>query len=104
MSWLVKAGPSFWATLQPLRSTYSHEQVVEIILIVKDCIRELEEKGHVDVSGWHDHRLVRSPFADGCHFEFHIYYDDVLVLYFKLERKRAIRMVGIYPHQSIPDN
>ena len=93
MSWLVKAGPSFWATLQPLRSTYSHEQVVEIILIVKDCIRELEEKGHVDVSGWH-----------GCHFEFYIYYDDFLVLYFKLERKRAIRMVGIYPHQSIPDN
>lgn len=98
----VKASDRFWLTLNPLRSKYTHDQIVEIICIVKDAIRELADKGYVDEAGWADHVLVRRPFADGCHFEFHIYDDDVLVVYFKRESKRTIRMVGIYDHDSIP--
>ena len=98
----VLASDHFWLTLNPLRRKYSHEQIVEIILIVKEAILELEEKGYVDEAGWNDHRLVRRPFADGSHFEFHIYDDDVLVVYFKRERKHMIRMVGIYDHSTLP--
>ena len=30
--------------------------------------------------------------------------DDVLVVYFRREAKRTIRMVGIYDHDTIPDD
>lgn len=97
----VKASDRFWLTLKPLRRKYSHGQIVEIIGIVKDAIRELADKGYVDEAGWDDHMLVRRPFADGCHFEFHIYDDDVLAVYFRRESKRAIRMVGVYNHETL---
>lgn len=98
----VKASDHFWLTLNPLRRKYSRTQIIEIIGIVKEAIRELADKGYVDEAGWGDHALVRRPFADGCHFEFHIYDDDVLVVYFKREARRTIRMVGIYDHSTIP--
>ena len=62
---------------------------------------ELQEKGHVEYAGLSDHKLTKYPCNDGNHFEFHIHDDDVLVVYFKRERKRVIRMVGVYPHESI---
>ena len=71
-------------------------------MTIKDCIRELEESGHVRLAGWNEHALSKPPFNDGSHYEFHIYDDDVLVVYFKRERKRTIRMVGVYDHTSIP--
>ena len=92
----------FWLTANKLKTKYSHEQFVEIILIIKEAIDELSEKGYVDVVGWNDHLLQYPPFADGCHFAFHIYDDDVLVVYFKRESKNRIRMVGIYDHGSLP--
>ncbi|WP_172135520.1 hypothetical protein [Adlercreutzia sp. ZJ473] len=100
--YLVKASDRFWLGLKPLRRKYTREQIIEIIGIVKDAIRELADKGYVDEAGWDDHPLVHRPFADGCHFEFHIYDDDVLVIYFKRESKRIIRMVGIYDHDTLP--
>lgn len=99
----VRVSDHFWLTAKPLKQKYTHEQFVEIINIVKDAIRELADKGYVDESGWDDHLLVRRPFADGNHFEFHIYDDDVLVVYFKRESRHVIRMVGIYNHESLPD-
>lgn len=78
--------------------------MVEVTGIAKECIRGLQEKGFVDVGGWGDHRLIKSPFAEGWHFEFHIYDDDVLVVYFKVERKGTIRMLGIHTHKTIPSD
>ena len=46
--------------------------------------------------------LACQPFADGNHFEFHIHDDDVLVVYFKRERRHVIRMVGVFDHRSLP--
>lgn len=98
----VKAGRDFWNTLDPLRRKYSKSQFVEIVQIVKDCIRELQECGEVTENGWASHVLERAPFNDGLHYEFHIFDDDVLVVYLKRERKMVIRMVGVYDHESIP--
>ncbi len=92
----------FWRTAEKLKGKYTRSQFIEIIMIVKETIDELTEKGYVDETGWNDHLLAKKPFADGNHFEFHIYDDDVLVIYFKRERKRRIRMVGIYDHDSLP--
>ena len=91
----------FWRTAEKLKSKYTHSQFIEIIMIIKEAINELAEKGYVDEVGWHDHLLVKKPFADGNHFEFHIYDDDVLVVYFKRESRKHIRMVGIYDHESL---
>lgn len=102
MRWEVRASGVFWDTLKPLRESYGRDQMVTIILTIKECIEELAEKGYVDVNGWADHILVKRPYADGCHFEFHIHDDDVLVVYFKVERKRRIRMVGVFTHETIP--
>lgn len=98
----VKASDHFWLTLKPLKLKYTRDQIIEIIGIVKEAIAELADKGYVDEAGWNDHLLVKRPFADGSHFEFHIYDDDVLVVYFKRESKRVIRMVGIYDHSTLP--
>lgn len=102
MAWTVKVPPRFWETLKVLRPKYTHEQMVEIILSLKECIQELASYGHIEETGWNEHVLRRSPFADGNHIEFHIFDDDVLVVYFKVERNRTIRMVGVYDHESIP--
>lgn len=98
----VRAGADFWSSLDALRPKYTREQFIEIVRTVKDCIRELQATGHVGESGWSEHALKKSPYGDGSHFEFHTYDDDVLVVYFKRERKRVIRMVGVYDHASLP--
>lgn len=100
----VRASRDFWASLDALRPKYTHDELAEIIRTIKACLHELEEKGYVDENGWNEHRLERSPFGDGNHFEFHIHDDDVLVVYFKRERHRVIRMVGIYDHENIPSH
>ena len=98
----VVAGEHFWSTLGALKGKYSKEQIAEIVGIVKECIRELQEIGRIEETGWSEHLLRRRPFADGNHFEFHIFDDDVLVVYFKRVKGRKIRMVGIYDHEGIP--
>ena len=100
--YIVKAGRDFWRTLDPLRHKYTRSQFIEIVGIVKDCIYELQECGEVTENGWALHVLRKTPFDDGLHYEFHIFDDDVLVVYFKREHKRVIRMVGVYDHDSIP--
>ncbi len=98
----VKAGRDFWRTLDPFRRRYSRSQFIEIVGIVKGCIRELQERGEVTESGWATHMLEKAPFGDGLRYEFPIFDDDVLVVYLKRERRRVIRMVGVYDHRSIP--
>jgi len=100
----IKISNRFWETAKVLRGKYTHEQFAEIISIIRDCINELAEKGFVDENGWNDHRLAKAPFDDGSHYEFHIFDDDVLVVYFRRERNRTIRMVGVYDHETIPKN
>lgn len=100
----VKVSDHFWQTAKALRGKYTHEQFAEIISIIRDCIRELAEKGFVDENGWHDHLLTKPPYADGAHYEFHVFDDDVLVVYFRRERNRVIRMVGAYDHDTLPSN
>lgn len=73
-------------------------------MIVKGAIDKPSMKGHADEAGWNDRMLIRKPFADGNHFEFHFYNDDVLMVYFKRESKKRIRMVGIYDHESLPNS
>lgn len=104
MNWNVKASPHFWRTALPLKEKYTHEQFASIIRFIREAICELAAKGRVEESGWRDHPLERSPFGDGNHFEFHTFDDDVLVVYFRREAKRTIRMVGIYDHDTIPDD
>lgn len=102
MTWQVKTTPSFWRTVKELKPDYSREEHADILRSIDDCIRELEEKGSVEETGWSEHELRRYPFDDGGHFEFCIYNDDILVVYFRVLRKRTIRMVGVYSHRSIP--
>lgn len=104
MSWNVKASVDFWATVRPFRDRYPEREYIAIIKTIREAIDELAATGHVSESGWNEHRLSKSPFDDGSHFEFHIHDDDVLVVYFKRERKRVIRMVGVYDHRSIPSD
>lgn len=102
MSWHVKASMDFWKTVRPFKDKYPEKEYLSIIKTIREAIEELAEKGHVEECGWAEHVLERPPYADGCHFEFHIHDDDVLVVYFKRERNRVIRMVGVYDHASIP--
>ena len=98
----VRAGRDFWNTLTPLRPKYTRGQFAEIIRIIKACIAELAQHGYVDENGWAEHMLEKSPFNDGLHYEFHVFDDDVLVVYLKREQRRVIRMVGVFDHESLP--
>ena len=99
--WQVKAARAFWETVRPFKEKYPEREYLAIIRTIREAIRELQEKGHVEDTGWSEHVLERQPFADGNHFEFHIH-DDVLVVYFKRERRHVIRMVGVFNHRSLP--
>ena len=90
MSWTVKASAAFWETVRPFRDKYPRQEYVEIIKTIRQ------------ETGWNEHRLELSPYNDGQHFELHVHGDDVLVVYFKRERKHIIRMVGVYDHRAIP--
>lgn len=98
----VKVPSSFWRTMLALKPKYTHEEYVEAVIAVKECIAELERNGIIAENGWDDHVLVRPPYADGKHREAHTYDDDVLVVYFIRERNRRIRMVGVFNHENIP--
>ncbi|NGM16776.1 hypothetical protein GMI70_01905 [Eggerthellaceae bacterium zg-893] len=102
MTWDVRASADFWATVRPFKDVYPEKEYLAIIKTIREAIAELAETGRVSEAGWNEHRLAKSPFDDGNHFEFHIHDDDVLVVYFKRERRRVIRMVGVYSHRSIP--
>lgn len=99
--WKVKASIDFWKTVAPFKEKYSKAEYIFIIKIIREAILELQEKGHVEYAGLSDHQLTKYPYNDGNRFEFHIHDDDVLVVYFKRESKRVIRMVGVYSHESI---
>lgn len=98
----VRAGRDFWNTLTPLRPKFTREQFAEIIRTIKACIAELAQHGYVDENGWAERMLEKSPFNDGLHYEFHVFDDDVLVVYLKREQRRVIRMVGVFDHGSLP--
>lgn len=100
--WTVRASADFWETVKPFKDKYSHAEYVAIIKTIREAIEELKRTGHVEEAGWNEHVLRQPPYGDGLHFEFHIHDDDVLVVYFKRERKRVIRMVGVYDHETIP--
>ena len=98
----VKVPSNFWRTMLDLKPKYSHKEFVEAVNAVKDCIAELARTGMIEEAGWDDHVLVKPPYNDGQHREAHTYDDDVLVVYFIREKRRVIRMVGVFDHRSIP--
>ena len=100
----VRTGRHFWSTLGALRGKYTLEQYSELENMIKACIRELQKTGSVEEFGWSEHVLRKPPFADGIHIEFHTNDDDVLVVYFRREERRVIRMVGVYDHASLPNS
>ena len=99
--WQVKASVDFWKSVAPLKEKYPQREYISIIKTIREAILELQEKGHVEQTGWAEHKLTGYPYGDGNHFEFHIHDDDVLVVYFKRERKQVIRMVGVFSHDTI---
>ena len=76
----------------------------ELVNMIKACIRELQKTGSVEEFGWSEHVLRKPPFADSNHIEFHTYDDNVLVVFFRREERRVIRMVGVYDHASLPNS
>lgn len=100
--WTVKVPHRFWETLARLKPKYSRQQMIEIIQTIRDCIEELAQCGEISETGWAEHNVVKPPYSDGMHYEFHIFDDDVLDVYFKRESRMVIRMVGVYDHKGIP--
>lgn len=101
MTWSVRADKAFWATVKPFREKYPRREYLAIIKTIHEAIEELHATGYVRECGWNERVLRYFPFGDGCHFEFHIHDDDVLVVYCKRERNRVIRMIGVFDHENI---
>ena len=98
----VEVPDDFWRTLKRLKGFYTKTEMIEIIEDIKECISELEVSGAVAAAGWSDHALIRPPFNDGLHREFHVHDDDTLVVCIIRRSAYRIRMVGVYRHATIP--
>lgn len=69
----------------------------EVVNEIRELMRELQENGSVPKE-YQDHVLEKAPWIG--YNEFHVL-DDLLVIYFKIERKRTIRMVTITNHEEL---
>ncbi|WP_348636163.1 type II toxin-antitoxin system mRNA interferase toxin, RelE/StbE family [Lactobacillus sp. ESL0703] len=75
----------------------THSEAVEVRNTIIDAIEMLSENQILPVE-FDDHILQREPWRD--FHEFHVL-SDLLVVYYKIDRKRRIRMVTITNHSEL---
>jgi len=73
------------------------KETVEILDELRELMITLQETGYIPEE-YQDHVLEKKPWR-GFH-EFHLL-DDMLVVYFKIEKKKVIRMVTITNHEEL---
>lgn len=95
----LKTTKNFNKKLQNLQQLFNltKSDTKEIISEIKEVMLELEKTGSIPTE-YQDHKLTRAPWTG--YNEFHVL-DDLLVIYFKIEKKKVIRMVTITNHKEL---
>lgn len=98
MKYTVNIPEKFWRSAKKLRYKYTHDEFTELIEDVKESIKVLANKGKLPKE-YHDHLLRRSPYVN--YNEYHVYDDDVLVIYYRYEKRLYFRFVEVTDHKHL---
>lgn len=98
MNYRIKITHRFWKSAEFLKTKYPKEEVKAIIAEIEESILILRHQGSLPQE-YDDHILRRSPFV-GQH-EYHVYDDDILIIYSKHENKKLFRFIMVLDHEML---
>lgn len=98
MQYTVNIPEKFWSSVKRLRPKYTKDEFTDIIIEIKDSIKILASEGQLP-EGYADHLLRRSPYVN--YREYHVYDDDVLIIYFRNDKKLYLRFIEVLDHQQL---
>lgn len=98
MRYTVNIPDKFWRSAKKLRCKYTKDEFTEVIEEIKESIKILANDS-VLPDEYDDHPLRRSPYVN--YNEYHVYDDDVLIIYFRFEKKLYFRFVEITDHEHL---
>lgn len=98
MKYTVNIPDKFWRSAIKLKYKYTKDEFADVIEDIKDSIKILATKGQLPKE-YYDHPLRRSPYVN--YNEYHVYDDDVLVIYYRYEKKLYLRFVEVSDHQTL---
>lgn len=98
MAYKILIPHGFWKSAEFLTKKYNKNEFKAIINEIQESIILLHHEGKLPKE-YDDHVLRRSPFV-GQH-EYHIYDDDVLVIYSKNSNKMIMRFIEITDHSKL---
>lgn len=98
MAYKVKITHRFWKSADFLKQKYNKDEFKEIINEIEESILILRNKGRLS-KNYGDHVLRRSPFVG--QREYHVYDDDVLIIYSKNTNKKILRFIRIVDHHLL---
>lgn len=98
MRYEIDFAKRFWKSPRVLKSKYSNEQYAEIINEIKESILILSNDGILPKE-YDDHLLVKTPYIG--FNEYHLYDDDVLVIYHRFEDRKLFHFVEVIDHEHL---
>lgn len=98
MSYTVNIPDSFWRSIKKIKHKYTHDEFVEVVFEIKESIKILAKEGKLPPE-YHDHLLRRSPYVN--YNEYHVYDDDILIIYYRQNKKMYLRFVEVIDHESL---
>ena len=101
MRYQVKISKGFWESAKKLKQKYTNEEFSDIIDEIRESIILLANDGKLPEE-YQDHILRRSPYLN--HHEYHLYDDDVLVIYVRNENHLYLRFVEVTDHATLNKN
>lgn len=101
MKYKVKISKGFWRSAKRLKQKYTNEKYSQIIDEIRELIIILANGGILPKE-YQDHILRRSPYQN--HREYHLYDDDILVIYVRKQKQLYLRFVEVIDHKNLHDN
>lgn len=98
MKYHVSINKNFWKSVKKLKHKYSDAEYVEIIDEIRESILLLADEGSLPPE-YKDHVLRRSPYQE--HNEYHLYDDNVLVIYVRSDKQLHLRFIEVTDHESL---
>lgn len=101
MKYKVRITKKFWSSASQLKKKYSRAEYNDIINEIQESILILANRGYLP-SEYQDHVLRRSPYQN--YNEYHLYDDDVLVIYVRNDKRLYFRFVEVTDHENLHKN
>lgn len=98
MKYHVRISKGFWKSAKRLKQKYTNEEYSDIVDEIRESIFLLANDGTLPKE-YQDHMLRRSPYLN--YHEYHLYDDDVLVIYVQNKNSLYLRFVEVTDHETL---